>query len=171
MDKHTELNGSERPKAVGVWCQPIEGLLYDLNILPEQLEEFSQNWRIMKVIQEMHAHFEASELFMDALESENAALREFAKLVKEAPSVALHLLPIAADAILCEVSPPAPAPETEKCERCEGLKIDPNPKYNGGPCKICKGQGWLHINQMLDRGDCPTCKGTGIKPKTEGDRT
>ena len=58
----------KRPEAVGVWCQPIEGLLYDLNILPEQLEEFSQNWRIMKVIQEMHAHFEKLENHIDALE-------------------------------------------------------------------------------------------------------
>ena len=56
-----------RPKAIGVWCQPIEGLLYDLDILPEQLEEFSQNWRIMKVIQEMHAHFEKLEAYCDSL--------------------------------------------------------------------------------------------------------
>lgn len=62
------LPESGRPKAIGVWCQPIEGLLYDLDLLPEQISKLSKEWRLMKVLEEMHAHFEASEAYIDKLE-------------------------------------------------------------------------------------------------------
>ena len=34
--------------------QPLIGLLYDLNLLPEQLEEKTREWAIMKIIEQMH---------------------------------------------------------------------------------------------------------------------
>ncbi len=182
-----------RPKAVGVWCQPLEGLLYDLNILPEQIEEFSQNWRIMKVIQEMHAHFEASELFIDTLESENAELRAQVEWrdSKTLPD------PIRGVVILCcdyELFQPFVAIAADGKWWYEGKEVEPicwmpcPPRYTpedlrrfkalkpSAPapetekCGSCGGVGEIGVESgsgEITEYPCPTC--TGIKPKTEGD--
>jgi hypothetical protein len=40
--------------------------------------------------------------------------------------------------------PPPPTADKEvkgKCPRCNGIGMDPNPKYDSAPCKTCKGTG------------------------------
>ena len=99
-----------------------------------------------------------------ALESENAELRaqveKMRLLLIRVPifhrcgfpnaSEFEHCLTCAIDSVL-----KAPAPETEKCKTCFGTKKTIQTEDLGN--------GSISIGEV----PCPTCKGTGIKPKTE----
>ncbi len=58
-----------------------------------------------------------------------------------------------------DATPPAPAPETEKCGRCGGDGLVFN-----GRSYVDDETGKSHVAS----GTCPKCSGTGIKPKPEG---
>lgn len=47
--------------------------------------------------------------------------------------------------------------ERSQCPRCEGTKL-----YNGRPCAICDGTGWISEEQLLSQDkDCGSCGKTG----------
>ena len=80
-----EADLPQRPTGIGIHCQPIEGLLYDLDLLPEQISEGKgREWTLMQVVKGMHHDIEALEDYATALEHRLATQSKAMELVVEA---------------------------------------------------------------------------------------
>ena len=76
------------PTPIGIWDQPIDGLLYDLDLMPEQLAAQAEPWKkplmaFAEMLTGMHRHLETIKAYANAEETKTKAWKELAVVLNE----------------------------------------------------------------------------------------